>query len=52
MYVLPLNNTFKIIFIGNSNVGKTWLIYRILNKSFPSIQTKSTFGWDFISITN
>lgn len=38
--------TFKIIIIGDSNVGKTCLAYRFCTGKFPK-RTETTIGVDF-----
>lgn len=38
--------TFKIIIIGDSNVGKTCLAYRFCTGKFP-LRTETTIGVDF-----
>lgn len=47
--MIKSKKTFKIILIGDSTVGKTSLIYRIKNDSFPKI-AYPTIGIDFQTI--
>lgn len=42
----PQKRVFKIIVVGDSNVGKTCLTYRFCEGKFP-LRTEATIGVDF-----